>query len=155
MLDEETFRTVVESTPLISIDLVVRDPEGKVLLGKRLNRPAQGYWFVPGGRVLKDETISSAFSRLTFNELGIDIPISSASYLGLYEHLYEDSALDKCVTTHYVVNAFEIKLNTPLKNLPEAQHSEYRWITESDLLGSPDVHLHSQWYFMDDMGYKL
>jgi colanic acid biosynthesis protein WcaH len=43
------FKKIVESTPLISIDLVVRNDQGSVLLGKRTNRPAQNFWFVPGG----------------------------------------------------------------------------------------------------------
>ncbi|HFK1281856.1 TPA: GDP-mannose mannosyl hydrolase, partial [Escherichia coli] len=35
MLDLETFKTVVASTPLISIDLVVKNNAGQVLLGFR------------------------------------------------------------------------------------------------------------------------
>jgi colanic acid biosynthesis protein WcaH len=49
MLPIETFKTVIASTPLISIDLIVRNNQQQILLGKRLNKPAQGYWFVPGG----------------------------------------------------------------------------------------------------------
>jgi len=49
-LSQEDFATVVRSTPLISIDLVVENERGEFLLGQRTNRPAQGYWFVPGGR---------------------------------------------------------------------------------------------------------
>ena len=64
MLTQDTFKTIVASTPLISIDLLVLDPQNNVLLGKRVNRPAQGFWFVPGGRVLKDESIEQAFIRL-------------------------------------------------------------------------------------------
>ena len=50
-LSQQAFATVVESTPLISIDLIVENEQGEILLGKRTNRPARGYWFVPGGRV--------------------------------------------------------------------------------------------------------
>lgn len=52
-LDATTFETVVASTPLISIDLLVKNKKGEYLLGLRNNRPAQGYWFVPGGRIQK------------------------------------------------------------------------------------------------------
>ena len=41
-LPADTFRTVVASTPLVSIDLLVRNLQGELLLGERLNRPAQG-----------------------------------------------------------------------------------------------------------------
>ena len=55
-LRQEDFATVVRSTPLVSLDFIVENSRGEFLLGKRTNRPAQGYWFVPGGRVQKDET---------------------------------------------------------------------------------------------------
>lgn len=52
-LDTDIFATVVHCAPLISIDLLVQNAQGEYLLGLRNNRPAQGYWFVPGGRVKK------------------------------------------------------------------------------------------------------
>lgn len=64
-LDTEVFKTVVASTPLISMDLIVQNDAGQVLLGYRNNRPAQGFWFVPGGRILKDEHFEVAFGRLS------------------------------------------------------------------------------------------
>ncbi|EBV2538175.1 GDP-mannose mannosyl hydrolase, partial [Salmonella enterica] len=50
-LRQEDFAAVVRTTPLISLDFIVENGQGEILLGQRLNRPAQGYWFVPGGRV--------------------------------------------------------------------------------------------------------
>ncbi|MCV5153638.1 GDP-mannose mannosyl hydrolase, partial [Escherichia coli] len=64
-LRQEDFATVVRSTPLVCLDFIVENSRGEFLLGKRTNRPAQGYWFVPGGRVQKDETLEAAFERLT------------------------------------------------------------------------------------------
>ena len=37
----EVFKTVVEHTPLVSVDLIVKN-RNKILLGKRINKPAQG-----------------------------------------------------------------------------------------------------------------
>ena len=51
-LDDDTFEMIIDCTPLISIDLVVRESSGRILLGQRLNRPAQGFWSVPGSRIL-------------------------------------------------------------------------------------------------------
>ena len=39
-LDKDTFTTVIKSTPLVSIDLVVKNKHGQALLGQRLNKPA-------------------------------------------------------------------------------------------------------------------
>ena len=64
-LDKDTFSTVIENAPLISIDLVVKNSEDKILLGQRVNKPAKNSWFVPGGRIYKDESIEQAFQRIT------------------------------------------------------------------------------------------
>ena len=155
LLPKDVFRMVLSSTPLISIDLVVKSPDGRVLLGKRLNKPAKGYWFVPGGRVLKNERLDAAFVRLTAAELGVRVDIGSARYLGLYEHFYNDSATGDDVSTHYVVNAFVIELSESVSVLPVEQHSDYQWLSEIDLLGADDVHIHSKWYFMNEKGYSV
>lgn len=154
-LSADDFRVVVDSTPLISIDLVVKSPDGRVLLGKRLNKPAKDFWFVPGGRVLKNERLADAFSRLTDAELGVEIAIQDARYIGLYEHFYDDSALSDTVSTHYVVNAFVITLSEPVMALPVEQHSDYRWLSEDELLSADDVHNHSKWYFLNEKGYSV
>ncbi|WP_299200240.1 GDP-mannose mannosyl hydrolase [uncultured Amphritea sp.] len=154
-LSSDDFRLIVDSTPLISIDLVVKDSDGKVLLGKRLNKPAKGYWFVPGGQVLKNETLVNAFMRLTEAEIGVKTPIQNARYLGLYEHFYDDSAMGDDVSTHYVVNAFVIELNESVAGLPVEQHSDYQWLSETELLAAADVHIHSKWYFMNEKGYSV
>jgi len=158
MLDRDTFKAIVDKTPLISIDLVVRNSVGEVLLGQRLNKPAQGFWFVPGGRILKDESLASAFKRLTLNELGVSIDINYAVYLGLYEHFYldsiftdEDAGIE--VTTHYVVNGFEVVLPESVNDFPVKQHGSYKWFSEGELMNSKDVHVHSKWYFDKTKGF--
>lgn len=148
MLPLETFKTVIESTPLVSIDLIVRNKEGEVLLGKRTNRPAQGYWFVPGGRVLKDESFEHAFKRLIKAELGLTEVASN--FKGVYQHFYDDNFSEDKFTTHYVVLAYEISFNGELSSLPVEQHSGYQWFNESELLEHESVHAHSKWYFQKD-----
>ncbi|MFC4195069.1 NUDIX domain-containing protein [Novosphingobium lubricantis] len=64
MLPLDTFLRVVDATPLIAIDLIVPNEDGGYLLGHRVNRPAQGFWFVPGGRIHKNERLDDAFRRI-------------------------------------------------------------------------------------------
>lgn len=77
-LNQDTFSTIIEHTPLVSIDLVVICQNEKILLGQRLSRPAKGDWFVLLGRILKNESLSSAFKRLTLNEIGTLYQIEDA-----------------------------------------------------------------------------
>lgn len=153
-LDNETFRAVVTSTPLISIDLIIRNPDGNVLLGKRNNRPAKSNWFVPGGRIQKNERVDAAFRRLVKTELGIDLDISQSRYVGLYDHLYSDSIWGEDVSTHYVVNAFEVQLELDSALLPDTQHNAYAWFSVNELLHADDVHEHTKWYFIKGKEYS-
>ena len=145
MLPLDTFKNIIKSTPLISIDLIVRNSEGKVLLGKRVNRPAQGYWFVPGGRILKDESFTTAFNRLVKNELGLDL--IKSKFKGVYQHFYDDNFSEADFTTHYVVLAYEVCAGEVLSNLPLEQHSSYQWVAEDELLADQRTHVHTKWYF--------
>lgn len=151
-LDKEVFSTVIENTPLISIDLIVRNSEDKVLLGKRVNKPAYGSWFVPGGRVYKDERVEDAFKRITEDELGVCIDLHSTSFKGIYQHFYEDSVFGDDFSTHYIVMAFELRLtNTPMTN---NQHENYVWFSEDKLMQSDDVYFFVKDYFDKSKGIR-
>jgi len=145
MLDDQTFEAVISSTPLISIDLLVKK-DNKILLGKRINKPAQGYLFSIGGRVYKNETIDSAMMRIASNELNISLKLTP-SFIGVFEHFYDDSIYED-VSTHYVNLAYEIEIEETL-NLPTEQHNEYQWLTIDELLKSKQVHQYVKDYFKD------
>ena len=149
-LDKETFRTVVRSAPLVSIDLVVINSQGQVLLGQRTNRPAQGFWFVPGGRILKNEAMAAAFLRLSKAELGLACEIGSAEFLGVYEHFYTDNFSGTDFSTHYVVLGYRLVHDLDLNSLPDAQHHSYRWFDVAELLASVQVHDNTKAYFLSD-----
>jgi colanic acid biosynthesis protein WcaH len=145
MLDDQTFKTIISSTPLISIDLLVKK-DRKILLGRRINKPAQGYLFSTGGRVYKNETIDSAMMRIAKTELNIELKLIPR-FIGVFEHFYDDSIYQN-ISTHYVNLAYEIEIEeTP--NLPTEQHNEYQWLTIDELLRSKQVHKHVKDYFKD------
>jgi colanic acid biosynthesis protein WcaH len=146
-LDSNTFATVIEHTPLISIDMIIRNSYAEVLLGRRINAPARGFWFTPGGRIYKNETMAEAFARIIHDETGLTHTIADATFIGAFEHFYDDSSMSPNITTHYVVLAYEIAADINLADLPHSQHGEYRWISEQDLMSDDTVHPHVKWYF--------
>tara|TARA_B100000953_G_C17775993_1_gene343919 strand:+ start:141 stop:578 length:438 start_codon:yes stop_codon:yes gene_type:complete len=143
VLDDKFFKTVVDSVPLVSIDILIKK-DNKILLGKRVNKPAQGYFFSIGGRINKNETIDNAMKRIALNELNIDLK-STPEFIGVFEHFYDDS-IYKDVSTHYVNLAYEYEVEeTP--DLPTEQHSEYQWFAVDELLNSDQVHKYTKDYF--------
>jgi len=147
-IEAETFKAVIANAPLVSVDLIVKH-EGRVLLGRRVNRPAKGFWFTPGGRVLKNEMINSAIRRIAKTELGVE-PSSAPRFIGVFEHLYDDGIFDH-VSTHYLNLGYEVEISG-LKELPDDQHDDYRWFGIEELMQRDDVHGYVKDYFTEDKG---
>ena len=160
-LNKDDFLQIVKNTPLVSIDVVILDPLNSALLGLRNNSPAKNYWFVPGGRIQKNESIEQAFRRITTNELGAgiasELTFDGSQFLGVFEHFYETNFADAPgFGTHYVVLAYRTKLRTRsvaehLSSLTgeqeKDQHREFAWFTPDEILNSPEVHPYTQRYF--------
>lgn len=139
---------VIQRAPLVSIDLIVRDTQGRVLLGLRTNRPAQDTWFVPGGVIRKGETLDQAFARIAQVELGLSLLRQDALYRGVYEHFYDDNfAGEPGIPTHYVVHAYEITVPKLQAKGPLAQHRQLGLFTPQELRSSPHVHANTKAYF--------
>lgn len=148
MIPSQQFKTVVEYAPLISIDLVTMH-HGKVLLGRRVNRPAFGFYFTTGGIVRKNESFKDAIKRIAKDELGIDL-IQKPIFLGVFEHFYDDGIFDG-ISTHYVNHGYLLELDNEIINLPKVQHSDYKWFDIDELLISKEVHDYVKLYFKNDI----
>jgi colanic acid biosynthesis protein WcaH len=151
-LSDGEFITAIKTMPLISIDLLVSNGNGHVLVGLRKMKPAQGYWFVPGGRIRKNETLDDAFIRIVQVEIGTTLHRSQARLLGVYEHFYDDNVFDtrddSLVGTHYVVLGYGLSLPDGFEpSLPHHQHNAYRWLTPAEILVEEDVHANTKAYF--------
>jgi len=148
LLDQTDFRFIVRHAPLVSIDLLVTDANGRVLVGHRSNPPAQGYWFVPGGRVRKNEALAQAFERVTLAELGQCFSIHDAHFKGVYEHFYaEDFTGSAEAGTHYVVLAYALCVEAESLKLPAEQHDAYRWVSGAEGLADTSIHANARAYF--------
>ena len=143
MLDDTTFKAIIDSAPLISIDILLKK-DNKFLLGRRVNKPAQGYFFSTGGRINKNESIDNAMSRIAKNELNIELK-TTPKFIGVFEHFYDDSIYEN-ISTHYVNLAYEYEVKE-ITDLPTEQHSEYKWFTIGELLKSKQVHKYTKDYF--------
>jgi colanic acid biosynthesis protein WcaH len=138
----------VRNAPLVSIDLIITDDEGAVLIGRRNNEPAKGFWFVPGGRIRKGESRADAFARLMKAEVGLDASIESAEFAGVWEHHYRTNTFeDPTFGTHYVVLAYRLRLEKRPGVKFDDQHGEMKWVQARLLATAGDVHENTAAYF--------
>ena len=64
-----------------------------------------------------------------------------------YQHFYTDNVTEDDFSTHYLVLTYEITFNGSIGQLPIAQHNEYKWFNQAELLKDSEVHKHTKWYF--------
>ena len=123
-LSMSDFRLAVKNTSIFTIDLILKNSLQKILLGLRKNPPAKGYWFVPGGRVYKNENLNEAFIRILNEETGLSIEdVNNVKLIGVFEHKYEDNFFgDPSFNAHYTVLACEINLRNSVTIRPDPQH---------------------------------
>lgn len=126
-LSDSIFKDIVTYTPLIAIDLIIQNDEDMILLGKRKNKPAQGKWFVPGGRIMKNETMKDAFLRISKDELGFELEPKFSHLMGVFEHHYDDSIFGDNISTHYVVLAYRAVVYDQ-EPICDEQHEKFKWV---------------------------
>lgn len=161
-LSSEQFSQACAALPLVSLDFCLLRPSCsgatglELLLGLRNNRPAQGWWFTPGGRIRKNEQLASASARIALDELGLPATaLPRARLMGAWDHCYPDSAFDPAVSTHYVnlphwlaLSADEADALT-LPQGPDQQHTRWQWLPLEQAVQNESVHacvrVYAQW----------
>jgi colanic acid biosynthesis protein WcaH len=153
VLSADAFLAVVSAAPLVAVDLVVVRDGQEVLLGLRNNRPAQGFWFVPGGRIRKNEPMQAALQRVASDELGLQLGAlpHAPRLMGAFEHFYPDSfsgsAEHAGVSTHYVVLANQVQVPANFATPAfDGQHAALRWWPIEEARRSDAVHCFTKDY---------
>ena len=146
MLDAQTFKTVIENAPLVSIDICLVC-DSQVLLGKRTNEPLKGEWFTPGGRIHKNETWQDALLRIAEAELGLSgIEVEDFALMGMWDHFYNNSALDENTSTHYVNLPHYAELQSRPPITLDDQHGEFEWFDLSVVSGDENFNVYMRNY---------
>lgn len=150
-LPKDEFLELIKTTRLPSIDLIIFDEDNRILLGKRMNRPAKGFHFVPGGRIFQGETEEAAFQRISEKELGIIIPPEQCIRMEKeYKHDYEDNMFGVVgIGTHYDPIAYVIHLSNTVQFKNDDQHASLQWWTKQAALESNQVHPYTKDYVLD------
>ena len=88
-LPDEDYKKVLSTVPIVCVDCLVLNEKGEFLLIRRNNQPLKGEYWVPGGRVYKNEKLFSAVYRKMLDEIGVEVKI--VRLIGFFEEFFPSS----------------------------------------------------------------
>ena len=124
MIPWDLYRQILETMPIPCVDIAVV-ANGAVLLVRRKDAPAQGQWWVPGGRVFKGEMMKDSAIRKAREEVGIECHVGPIIHTA--ETIFPDGpngipvhSINSCFFMYPVEADFHIQLDT--------HQNEYQWV---------------------------
>jgi len=72
-LPDEIFYYISRTTPLVNVDLLIKDEKGRTLLSWRDDQFCGKGWHLPGGIVRFKETLEARVKKVSETEIGTDI----------------------------------------------------------------------------------
>jgi len=122
-IDNDLYDQILRVMPIPSVDLIVVDDAGRVLLAKRTNEPGKGYWWFPGGRVHFLETRLEASRRKLKEECGLEA--EQIVEIGTYDVIVERS--DHTEKLHGITTLFYAMVGMQVNYILDSQNSEADW----------------------------
>ncbi len=129
-IPKKDFMKIQDLMPICTTDLLITN-NGKYLIVKRKQKPALGKWWIPGGRILKNETIKESALRKARQEVGLKCEF--VKILGAYDTIFDDGP--NGVPIHAVNILCKLKSQENKINL-DKNHSKYKWV--KSLVGNVD-----------------
>jgi len=76
-LPEEIFKLVSRLTPMVNVDLLVKDEQNRILLAWRDDEYSGSGWHIPGGIVRFKESLENRIQQVAMSELKTEVSFNS------------------------------------------------------------------------------
>ncbi len=96
-LPDEVFFFISKTTPLVNVDLLIKDENGRTLLSWRNDQYAGKGWHVPGGILRFKETLETRVRKVAETEIGLDISFDTIP-MALNQLIHHD----RDVRSHFI-----------------------------------------------------
>ncbi len=91
-LSDEVFYYVSRTTPLVNVDILIKDERGRTLLAWRDDKFAGLGWHVPGGIVRFRETMETRIAKVAEAEIGSPVDFDPAP-LAIHQMIHRERAV--------------------------------------------------------------
>src|SRR5271163_4247703 len=130
-IPDPLYAEILRSMPIPCVDLLVTDPADRILMIRRVNPPAQGEWWFPGGRVLYRERRSEAARRKLREECGL-VP-DAVHELGTFDAIFEGDqgpGAPHGISTVYHLNVTTTDVRLDGQSTKFSWRSLDRWLSD-------------------------
>lgn len=125
MIPFETYKIIQENVPIVCIDGILKNDNGEYLLVKRINEPLKGEYWVPGGRLLKNESLKQAIIRKMQEEIGVAVEIERL--YGFFEDFYPEAQSNVKNGLHVISFVFLLSSKYTKDIILDYQSSNFIW----------------------------
>jgi colanic acid biosynthesis protein WcaH len=126
-IETEEYENILDKLPISCIDIILKNKKGDFLILKRSNEPAKGKWWIPGGRIYKNENFEIAAKRKIKEETGLDS--FNFKNLGVVETIFKTGPFGKPIHTINVMGYLETNDEYVIL---DKQSEEYAWLSKID-----------------------
>lgn len=126
LIAEKEYRKILSLMPIACVDIILTKGRSReFLLIKRKDQPVRGYFWFPGGRILKGETIFNAAIRKAKQEIGVSI--RPERIVGVYETIFRTSRPGVQGGTHTVNAVVIARIKKDALIQFDSHHTEAKW----------------------------
>lgn len=142
---EDVFLFATEITPMVNVDLLIRNKEGKILLAWRDDQFYGQGWHVPGGILRLKELFEERIQRTALNEIGCKV-VSSIEPIEIVPIISKEMK----TRGHFITFVYECQLpngfeiNNGMKKENEAGYLAWHKVCPNNILA---VHNFYKKYF--------
>lgn len=134
-LPEPVFKLVSQLTPLVNVDLLIKDEKDRILLTWRADEFYGPGWHIPGGIIRFKESINHRILKVAQTELQCNVKFKSKPII-----INEVMADNRNIRGHFISMLYECELTSKLN--PENKANEKK-------------PLHGQWLWHDKCPHDL
>ena len=120
----DLYRQILAHMPIACVDVVIPSSRG-VLLVWRDNEPAKNQWWLPGGRVLKGETLADCAVRKAREEVGLEATFERIVYVD--ETIFDTGPWG--IPVHSVNVCVLLSVAEGQVPMLDGDHSGARWVS--------------------------
>jgi colanic acid biosynthesis protein WcaH len=125
-LPDEVFFYISRTTPLVNVDLLIKDEFGRTLLSWRDDQYVGKGWHLPGGIIRFKETLETRVKKVAESEIGADIDFDP-NPLAINQIIYPD----RKIRAHFISLLYKCFLSSTFvpqnKELSMGDNGYFMW----------------------------